>query len=164
MAHLFFVTIDSERHGRLKGDATIRGYEDKLTGYGYEYSIDVPNAQDGERGAGRARGRPQRSLVSFVTRWHQSSPLLLDALLRGDRLDVSFEFCRPDTNRGGLIPFYTIRLEHARVAHLRDVLEAVGGAQGSQPEYQEVGLTFEQMEVTWMEDGTTAIDDARAGV
>jgi len=160
MANPFYVTIESRHQGTLEGDSTTRGYEGKHTGYAYEYNVDRPEAADAI-GSARAGSRPQRSLVTFVKKWNKSSPQLLKAALDNEQLNVLFEFLRPDPRSGALATFYTIRLEDARISHLHTVVDAIGGSKGALSESEEIGLTFGQMEVTWVANGVVAIDDRR---
>jgi type VI secretion system secreted protein Hcp len=102
--------------------------------------------------------------VNFVKRIDRSTPLLLKALVRNERVDeAEFRFFRPDTETGEEVHFYTVRLENGKITGVEQSSEdstLVGD--DAPPMLEEVAIVFHTITWTYEPTGATHTDSLTA--
>ncbi len=164
MAYEFYVTIESEKQGALKGESLKTAHKDKIAGLAYYHKIQAPR----DVATGRPSGARQHGPITFTKEWGASSPQLTQALCQNENLTrVFFEFTR--TNSVGESEIYhTIELTNASVAKIE--YRTGGGITGGESsaktvstydtmEIEEVSLTYQKISIQNVPGQTACADD-----
>jgi type VI secretion system secreted protein Hcp len=138
MSLTFYVTIKGKQQGQFKGESARAKTEGKIIGTWLSTNINVP--RDGAIGAGAAGRRRHEPLV-FRKDVGASTPQILQALCRNEKLElVLFEFLCTDPN-GNEQVYFTIRMEDAVVCGHRFVTDEADDRKQNRLLSEEVSLT-----------------------
>jgi type VI secretion system secreted protein Hcp len=152
----FYVTIEGTKQGKFKGES-VRGpqNQDKLEGLRFFYQVTSPR----DVATGQASGKRQHSDMIFTKEWGAASPQIYQAMVTNEVLkSVVFEFVKPN-QRGQEIVFQTIKLTNAAVSSVKQYIEFSTPGEPPDPRaLEDVGFTFQKIEITNNEGRTSAED------
>ena len=166
MPSIFYVTIVGSKQGKIQGDVTIKGREDKIQGLDFWYEAEVLGS------AGQAGGQLHRGPVVLTKAWDSATPKLLQAFAENETLNtVLFEFWKP-TASGAEVMYQTVELDDAVISRLHWHLAE--GASAKAPgtsadahrrtseqhpaELEDISFSFQTMQVHNNIKGTAAAD------
>jgi type VI secretion system secreted protein Hcp len=129
----------------------------------FESAVNSPR----EAETGRSTGRRQWIPIKVVTRVDQTTPLIMKALVKNEKVDCVFKFWRPDpTGSGTFEQHYTIELKNARIAShvVRNETPLASGTEKalSHDFLQTVTFVFEEIKETFVPSGAEHIDSLRS--
>jgi type VI secretion system secreted protein Hcp len=161
MAHNFYITIQAQKQGPIKGDVTLKGHEGAILGLALSHEIVSPRDPQ----SGQPTGKRMHKPMKITTPWGSATPKLLNCIYNNENLtSVHMSFLRP-TATGAEAQFMTIDLTNANVSYLVSIVP-----NGSDPsltkvqEYNEISLTYQKITTTFTVGGITATDDWEAQV
>jgi len=145
MAYEFYVTLEGNKQGKLKGEAANKAHKEKIAGVQFDLDITTPH----EQSTGMATGKRQYKPVKFVKEWGPASPQIFQAMVNREVFkSVVFEFVRamPD---GAESVYHVVKLTNAWVSHLHAyrAFAANGTEKTSTQELEEVSLAFDDIEM-----------------
>lgn len=156
MANAFYVSINGETQGQIKGDVEQEGREDTIRGYSFTNSSTIPRHVD----TGQPSGTRTHHPVSFSKHVDAASPLLWQAMTTGERLDeVTFDFYKIDP-KGENTNYYSVTLRNAIIVEMQTELMDTAGATGTQAEdiREHLNMTFQEIEWEHKEAGAMTSD------
>lgn len=117
--------------------------------------------------SGLPTGRRQHKPFVFTKELDKASPLLYQALVTNENLtNVELKVYRSDPMGGGKpVHVYTVKLTNASIAsirHWKPSIKDPATIANDFAEYEEVSLTYQKIEWTWVEGGITSMDDWEA--
>ena len=156
MASAFYVTINAESQGPIKGDVVQVGRKDSIRGYSFSNSTTIPRHKD----TGQPTGTRTHHPIVFSKHVDRSSPQLWQALTTGERLsDVTFDFYQINPS-GENLNTYSVTLRNAIIVEMQSELTDTSGVTGIQSEEvrEHLHVTYEEIEWEHKEAGTMATD------
>jgi type VI secretion system secreted protein Hcp len=156
MAQNFYITIQGQKQGAIKGDVTLKGHEGAILGLALSHEIVSPR----DSASGLPSGKRMHKPMKITTPWGSAMPKLLNSLYNNENLtSVHMSFLRP-TATGAEAQFMTIDLSNASVSDLVSIVP-----NGSDPsmvkvqEYNEISFTYQKITTTFTVGGITATDN-----
>ena len=161
MAQAFYITVQGQKQGAIKGDVTLKGHEGAILGLALSHDIVSPRDPQ----SGLPTGRRMHKPLTVTIPWGSATPKLLTALYNNENLtSVHLSFWRP-TAAGAEAQFMTIDLTNANVADLVSRVPNAGDpGLVKMEEYNEISLTYQKIKTTYTDGGITATDDWEARV
>ena len=140
--------VTGETSGDIEGGSTEAGKEGSIECLSYSHSIVSPR----DAASGLPTGKRQHKPFTIVKEVDKATPLLMNAIINNEKLDIIFRFYSPEN-----VNYYTITLEGAYVASFSQSYSSMGG----EPAPPQEVISFVYMSITWCWelDGTTAFDD-----
>lgn len=134
----------------------------------FEYKDAVRTSR--EPGSSEATGRHTYEPFIVWKRFDQSTPRLVQALARNERVDAEFRFYRPKPGGGGNSEHYfTIVLDNSRLAHISrhstdafDQSASKSAPAKVRPPLEEIGFVSENITYTYV-DGNIEAHDSWSG-
>lgn len=141
-AQEFYVSINGAKQGPFKGEVTRKGFEGKIAGLSFDYTVVSPR----DPASGQATGKRIHKPIRIMKAWGASSTQLFSALTTNEPLTaVVIDFF--STNSSGMVVLdHTVKLTNAfvtSIAHNSDAL----GAQANVPPTETVEFVFQQIEL-----------------
>jgi type VI secretion system secreted protein Hcp len=160
MMAVAFMTAKGQKQGNIAGNVTEKGREGTIALFAVSYEIETPYDPQ----SGHASGKRQHKPVTITKAIDQASPKLLQALVTNETLTtVKIEFWRPAPETAG--PYFVIALTNALIVDYALTSSADEDPPAfEQLEYEEFEMTYQKIEVTWVQGGVTASDDWNAPV
>lgn len=161
MAQPFYITIQGQKQGAIKGDVTLKGHEGAIQGLALSHEIVSPR----DTQSGLPTGRRKHTPLTVTIPWGSATPRLLSALYNNENLtSVHMSFSRP-TPAGTDAQFMTIDLTNANVSDIvSKVLNIRDPALAKMEEYNEISFTYQKIQTTYTDGAITAVDDWEARV
>ncbi|MEO1695784.1 MAG: type VI secretion system tube protein TssD [Planctomycetota bacterium] len=159
MANAFYIKVNGETQGELKGDVEQENREGMIRGYSFSNSTTIPRHAD----SGQPTGTRTHHPVVFSKHVDCSSPLLWQAMTKGERLtEVVFDFYKISPS-GENTNYYSVRLQNAIIVEMQTELMDTSGATGTQSEEvrEHLHLTYETIEWENKDAGTMSTDSWR---
>ncbi len=156
----FYVTIRGVKQGIFKGQSTNSKHANEMQGLQFMAQVTSPR----DAATGMASGKRQYSPIVFTKQWDAASPQLLEALTSNESLSlVEFDFIRTSAT-GEESVYETIKLTNATISSLK---RYIGFPDAGEPPdaraLEDVGITFQKIEISNNDGKTTAMDDWTAG-
>ena len=156
----FYVTIQGQKQGKLRGESTRKGQEGKMIGLAYDYGVKSPR----DVATGQASGKRQHSPITFSKEWGASTPQLFQALVSNEVLTtVLFEFVRINPKTGIEEIFQTVKLTNAQLSGISHhtgpaPLPETKRAANDMLELEDISIVFQKIEIENKTAGTVASD------
>lgn len=154
-AYEFYVTIQGSKQGKFKGESL--QHKDKIPALSFSYEVKAPR----DVATGQASGKRTHEPIVVTKEWGASSPQIFAALVGNEPLkSVLFEFVA--TRSTGVEEVYhTIKLTNASIATYKQYTHHVDA--GHTYELEDVGFTFQMIEIENKDGSTAASDNWAAG-
>ena len=152
----FTVTIVGQKQGTLGESNTPRGV---IEGLKYQYSVASPRDPQ----SGLPNGKRQQMPVTFEKEWDSSTPQLYQALVTNENLkSVTFRFFKAGAD-GREEAVFIVKLTNASISaiHQHGSDQTTGVVFNEKP-LEDISLTFQKIEITYVPTGFTAGDDWEA--
>src|SRR5580704_317317 len=151
-----YLSIVAERQGPILGSVTQKGREGKILVMAVSHEIVSPRDPTNGRPTGKRVHKP----FVCTKETDRSSPLLYQVLCTNENVrEAKIEFWAP-TPMGLEKQRYTVRLVNATISGITFKMANVRAPKLARlPEYEEVSFTYQRIEWTWTETGTSASDD-----
>ena len=161
MAQSAYLTVAGQKQGPINGPVTIKGRENTIEVHAFSEGILSPR----DATTGLPTGKRQHTPVMIVKEIDKSSPLLLNALVTNENLTAwVLRFYGADPT-GKVMPIYTITLTNASIASITEsLIDNEIAANAALPLREEITFTYQKIQWTWMDGGTTAQDDWQSPV
>lgn len=148
-AYEFYVTVEGTKQGRFKGESPREQFKEKIPGVRYSYEVRSPR----DAGSGMPSGKRQHSPVYVTKNWGAASPQFFQALVTNEVLKtVTIEFLRTQAD-GTEAVNYVVRLYNATVMSVKPFVDQSG------VQLEDVGFTFQRIELESKDGKTGAVDD-----
>lgn len=149
----FYVSITGASQGPFNGEVLRKGFEGKIAGIAFDYSVVSPR----DAASGQATGKRVHKPIRVKKAWGASSTQLFSALTKNEMLTtVVIDFFSVDPN-GVMTLDHTIKLTNAFVASISHNSESQGTAIASLPT-ETVEFVFQQIELLNHRTKTAAMD------
>ena len=154
------LSVQGAKQGQFKGDAASAKQGNKIQAAAFTFEVTSPR----DAASGQATGKRTYKPLQVTKDVGASSPQFLQALTTNEQLPtVTLEFTKADKN-GEEYVYYTIKLTNASVASIRQhTAEGAKGGSGAAganaPQREEIGFTFQRIEVESNDGKTMAVDD-----
>jgi type VI secretion system secreted protein Hcp len=160
MATTAYLTAKGQKQGDIAGNVTEKGREGSIGLFSVSYQIDTPI----DPFSGAATGKRSHKPVTIVKAIDRATPKLLEALVTNEILSsVRIEFWRPTPETEA--PYFIVALTNALVVESKFSSPDDNGRElDKYEEYEEIQLTYQKIEWTWVQGGVTAQDDWNAPV
>ena len=143
----FTVEIEGLRQGKFKGEGTRETNKDKIVGLRFDFEMKSPRDPATRLNTGKHTYEP----LVITKEWGAASPQIFQASATSEVLSrVVLDFYKA-TAGGESELFYTIKLTNAQIASLKQYSE-------DGRFYEDVGLTFQRIEVMHAPSGAKAED------
>ncbi len=154
-----YLTIVAERQGLIRGSVTQKGREGKSLVFAVSHEIVSPR----DPASGRPTGKRAHKPFVCTKETDRASPLLYQILCTNENIrEATIDFWA-STPMGLEKLRYTVRLVNANISGITFKMANVRSPKLARlPEYEEVSLTYQRIEWTWIEGGITASDDWEA--
>lgn len=145
-AQEFYFSAVGVRQGVFKGESLRKGFEGKITGLTFDYSVVSPR----DLATGQATGKRQHRPIRIIKPWGASSTQFFTALVTNEVLsNVTIDFFSISVTTGQMVLDHTVKLTNATVTSIthhsdNGVLEE---KLGKTPPYESIELTFQQIEI-----------------
>jgi type VI secretion system secreted protein Hcp len=150
-----YMHVHAQKQGEIKGDVTAKGYEGWIEVDDASYAVVSPR----DLATGQASGKRQHKPVSVTTPTGKHTPLLFEAVVTNEILQVTIDFFLTTASaKGSGTPAFTIELTNAALAGF-DFNEQSGNDGFLRDRYE---FTFQKIELTWAKGGISAGDDWHA--
>ena len=156
MALNAYLRLVGQKSGKIQGSVTQKGREGSSAVIAVSHEIVSPR----DAVSGLATGKRQHKPLVVTKELDRASPALRQVLTTNETLtSVDLMFYRPD--RTGIESQYlTIRLSNAAIASIAMVMPNNKHADlASLETFEDVTFTYQKIEWTWTETGTTVADD-----
>ena len=166
MAMMSYAYLVGQKSGQIKGSITQKGREDSIGDIAVSHSIVSPRDPQ----SGLPTGQRMHKPFVFTKELDKSTPVLFNVLCTNENLtEATFKFwqpqIRPQTGVGGEVQHFTVKLTNANIASIEFRQANIKNPELSKfAEYEEIGLTYQNIEWTWNDGGITAEDDWEARV
>ena len=148
-----YLTLKGQKTGQIQGSVTQKGREGRIMVVAVSHEIVSPR----DAASGLPTGKRMHKPFVITKELDRSTPLLNRALVTNETL-AEFELTVFAKNLKGVdAPAYTVKLTQASIAPIR-LVEKDGQL------YEEVSVTYQKIEWTWIDGGITAMDDWEIGV
>jgi type VI secretion system secreted protein Hcp len=150
-----YMTINGQNQGQIQGSSTNKGKEEAILVFALQHEVEIPSDTRTGLPSGQ-RGHKPLSVTKLID---QASPLLYQALLTEERLDVTLKFYR-DNEMGEEEQYYTIRLENAIIVNIRadvpDIRDPENDIYGHQ---EHISFTYAKIVWNYEANGIETEDD-----
>jgi len=154
-AVIAYMHVNGQKHGEIKGDVTAKAYEGWMEVEDVSYAVVSPR----DIATGQATGKRQHKPLQVTTPTGKHTPLLFDAVVTNETLQVTLEFFLTTASaKGSASPAFTIELTNAALAEF-DLNEQSGKDGFLRDRYE---FTFQKIELTWAKGGISGSDDWHA--
>jgi type VI secretion system secreted protein Hcp len=92
----------------------------------------------------------------------ESTPQLIHAHLKGEKLSGTIEIYKGGAGTGSKIPNYILKLSGGVIHSIKRVPSGASGSRQTlqdTPNYEEIAMTYQEIAWTWNDGGTMASDD-----
>jgi type VI secretion system secreted protein Hcp len=151
------VFIRGQVSGELRGDNP----EDRsVNALAFEHSLISPR----DAASGLPTGKRQHKPLTIVKAIDRATPLLYHMLVTNENLQtVELKFYRPDPRGGQPVHYYTIKLENASIASIRNWKPNTRDLSADRAgDLEEVSFTYQKITWTLVEGNISATDDWEA--
>jgi type VI secretion system secreted protein Hcp len=151
-----YMTVTDRNGAVIAGGVTIKGHEKSMQVLGFSHEIVSPR----DPATGQATGKRQHKPLLVTKPLDQSTPLLFQALVRGDTLkSVEIKFYSTGVD-GREVNTYTILLTNVHITSLSTSLPDVRDPQkAGYSESDALSFVYEKITWTWVQGNITATDD-----
>ena len=147
-----YLKLKGQKQGEIKGSVTQKGREGRIAVIAVSHEIVSPR----DAASGLPTGKRQHKPFVFTKELDRSTPLLNGVLVTNENLpEATFTVYQRDI-KGVDVLSYTVKLTNANIASIALKVDAEGKL------VQEVALTYQKIEWTWVDGGITAMDDWEA--
>lgn len=147
-----YMKLKGQKSGEIKGSITQKGREGAIGVIAVSHEVVSPR----DPASGLPTGKRMHKPLVITKELDKSTPVLYSVLATNENLtSVEFSFVEPRQN-GQEAVTYRIKLTNANIASIK----LVEGKDGKL--VQEVTLTYQKIEWTWVDGGITATDDWEA--
>ncbi len=130
----------------VQGESTQRSLGRENSIECLEYTQEATTAR--EAGTALATGRRSYNPLVIRKRIDKSSPLIIKALCKNEVVEGEFKFFRASlTGDGTTEQFYTVKIEQARVATVKQLVDDTSPGGANAPPMEEVSFVFHT--ITW---------------
>jgi type VI secretion system secreted protein Hcp len=149
--------LTGETQGDIKGDVTTAGREESIEVNAFNHAVVAPR----DAASGLPTGNREHKPLSIVKGSDKSSPLLMQALVTNENITtLELRFWRPSRTGQGEEQYYTIKLENAAIAGIREWKpNTKDRASRSYGDMEEISWTYQKISWTYEDGGITAEDD-----
>ena len=153
----FFVSITGAIQGPFNGEVLRKGFESKIAGLTFDYSVVSPR----DPASGMAMGKRSHKPIKIKKAWGAASTQLFNALTKNEALTaVVIDFFSIDSN-GVMALDHTIKLTNAFISSIAHNSETLG-ALATVPPTETVEFVFQQIELINHKAKTAAMDNSSA--
>lgn len=142
--------------GTIKGSVRQEGLMNTAEVIGWSHEVFTPT----DAATGRPTGKRQHKAIMLTLPLDPAVVLLQATMYSSGTLDrVTMQCYRPSAS-GVEVHYFTVRLETANVVHVR--IEQLNNKYPENMTHEiraHIGLTYDQIEHTWVDGGITATDD-----
>ena len=154
----FYVSITGSAQGPFNGEVVRKGFEGKIAGLTFDYSVVSPR----DAASGQATGKRVHKPIRIKKAWGAASIQLFNAVTKNEVLPaVVFDFFSVDPN-GVMVLDHTIKLTNAFVASIAHNSESLGTSSIALPPTETVEFVFQQIELINHRSKTAAMDSMLA--
>lgn len=157
MALNAYLTLKGQKQGAINGSVTQKGREGSILVHSLSHEILSPR----DPATGLPTGKRQHQPLIFLKEIDKSSPLLWSALVNNENLvTCQLAFFEAVAASGVEKQIYTITLTNANIASMTEsMLDNEQAANASLPMREQISVTYQKIQWTWVEGGITAMDD-----
>ena len=151
MSTMTYAYLVGQKTGRIKGSIRVKGREDSIGVIAVSHAIVSPRDVQ----SGLPTGQRMHKPFVFTKELDKSTPVLFNSLCTNENLtSAEFHFFNGD------VETFNVKLTNANVASI-DLRQANirDPALEKRAAYEEVALTYQKIEWTWIEGGISAMDD-----
>ena len=149
--------------GDIKGFGSWVGEDDQVGREGssliqsLDHRIDIPT----DPNSGMPTGKRKHGPVVLTKRIDKASPLLYNALTKGEGLTVTIKWYRyVQGGGGGQVHYYSTLLEDSRIVWMKQWFPMTMDKTTSEFGHQEqLAITYRKITWTWEDGGVTGTDD-----
>lgn len=167
MATPAYMSVTGKNSGLMTKDAFTaesvgniyqEGHEDEVMVQAFSHEVAIPC----DTQSGQPTGLRVHKPMVITKVFDKSSPILLDALCRGEEItSVDIKWYRTSAN-GTQEHYYTIQLEDAKIVHIKDYMHnCQDPATVHFTHLQDVHFTYRKITWTHIAGGTSGSDDWR---
>ena len=153
-----YVSVTGAKQGQFKQETPREKHKNKMEAVAFSFEVASPR----DAASGQASGKRQYKPLMITKRIGPATPQLFQALTTNEALPtVLLEFTATDKN-GEEYVSYTIKLVNASVTSIRQHTQpAAAGSAGTHdaPQMEEIGFTFQRIEIESKDGKTMAVDD-----
>ena len=163
MSIIAYLTLTAAKQGVIKGGVTAKGREGTIAVTAVTHEITTPMDQV----TGAATGKRKHEPISITMVIDQATPKLYQALVTNEILTAAkIAFWRPSADGSGTeVQYFTITLTNALIIDVTlNAHESHDPASVKGFEYEEIELTYQKIEWTWIDGGIAATDSWQAPV
>jgi type VI secretion system secreted protein Hcp len=156
MALNAYLKIVGEKQGKIRGSATAKGQEGKITIIAANHTIESPR----DASSGLPTGARVHEPFVITKELDQSTPLLYNMLVNSENIvEWELQFWGPSST-GAEVNHYTVRLTDASVANIEFRMPDNKDPNLLQrAEYEEISFTYQKIQWIWNDGGIAASDD-----
>ncbi len=155
MSYEFYVTVESSKGSKFKGESDRQAYKDRIPGIFYGSAVLSPRDAANGQPTGKRRHEP----VLLRKKVGAATPQFSAALTTNEVLkSVLFEFVRTTAN-GAEEVFFTVKLVNATVSGQKLYLPETTGEQHHLELTEEISFTFQSIEWKHVTAKTMHTDD-----
>lgn len=161
----FYVSITGAVQGPFKGEVIQKGFEGKIAGLSFDYSVVSPR----DLATGQATGRRVHKPIRIMKVWGAASTQLFSAITRNETLTtVVIDFVAPNPITGVVVLDHTIKLTNAFVTSIAHNSEtpapgaSATAAAAAAPATETVEFVFQQIELIDHKSKSGAMDNSSA--
>ena len=140
------------------GNKYQQDHTDEITIIGFEHNITIPRDPTSGMPVGPRVHKP----LVITKRYDKSSPLLYDALCRGEKLETAEIKWYRTTMEGTMEHYFTHRLEDALIVDIQAIMELTTNTSLDYRDHEEkISMTYRKIEWEHMVSQSMASDDWR---
>lgn len=148
-----YCTVVGAKQGAFQGD-TVAHSESQIAVYALTAEVEIPF----DAASGQVTGKRQHSPIVIVKELDKSSPQFFSASVTNEVLrSVACTLYRSAGN-GAAHAYYKITLTNASIVEVKDSGDGVNGTVPGD-EHERISLSYQKIELTDLDSGTTAEDD-----
>ena len=162
-----WMTVEGETQGNISsgagsgdsiGTLTVKGHEDEILVWAWDHAVTQPT----DRASGGSSGTRVHSPVVITKQFDKSSPLLYQALCKGEALpSVVVSFYRIEGSAE--VKYFTITLENAKVTEVKSWMPNFQDAsQAHLQQMEDVSIRYTKIMWENIKTSTQSEDDWRA--
>ena len=149
-----YMTVMGSKQGQIKGEVTKAGREDTILVIGFSHEVVSPR----DAASGLPTGKRQHKPIVITKKIDKSTPLLMNALVNNENLDVEVSVYGATSGRKEML-CYTIQLTNAAVAGIKQYMGFNATTLITGDHLEEVSFTYQKIIWTYEDGGITAEDD-----
>jgi len=160
MAMMAYGYLKGQKSGQIKGSVIQKGREDSIAVIAVSHAIVSPRDPQ----SGLPTGQRMHKPFVFTKELDKATPILYNVLCTNENLtEAVFKFWTPQiratSGTGSEVQHFTIKLTNANIASIDFRMANIRHPDLVKfTEYEEVALTYEGIEWTWMDGGISASD------